>query len=71
MHHDARMYIEIRYDGQTADAVLVVFRDRGMLPIEVLSEEFTFESPELSEDHYHEAVMNLLNIIRGIQQRRH
>jgi len=70
MHHDARMYIEVRYDGQTADAVLVLFRDTGIPGIAVHTEEFSFDSPELSEDHQHEAMMNLFAIIKAIQERR-
>jgi len=50
MHHDARVYIECRYDGDSMDVVLVHFRDRGILPIEVKTWEYTLDSPPLCDD---------------------
>ncbi len=50
MHHDSRVYIECRYDGDSMDVVLVHFRDRGILPIEVKTREYTLESPTLLEE---------------------
>jgi len=50
MYHDARTYIELRYDGDSADVVIVNFRDRGILPTEVKSWEYTIDSPILSSD---------------------
>ena len=50
MHHDARVYIELRYDGQSCDAVIVHFRDRGILPIEVKTWEYSWDSLELGDD---------------------
>ena len=50
MHHDARVYIECRYDGDSMDVVFVHFRDRGLLPIEVKTLEYTLDSPVLVDD---------------------
>lgn len=50
MHHDSRVYIELRYDGDSMDAVIVHFRDRGILPIEVKTWEYTLDSPGLEEN---------------------
>lgn len=50
MHHDARVYIELRYDGDTCDAVVVHFRDRGILPIEVKTWEYSLNSPWLGSN---------------------
>ena len=50
MHHDARVYIECRYDGDSMDVVFVHFRDRGILPIEVKTLEYTWDSPILCDD---------------------
>ena len=50
MHHDARVYIECRYDGDSMDVVFVHFRDRGILPIEVKTLEYTLDSPVLVDD---------------------
>lgn len=66
MHHDARMYIEIRYDGDTADVCIALFRDRGYLPIEVQSIDFTCESHKLTDNVWHEATMNLYHALEGI-----
>jgi hypothetical protein len=70
MHHDARLYIEIRYDGQTADATIALFRDRGILPTEVQAEEFSFDSVELSGDCLHEAYLNMMKLCQEISKRR-
>jgi hypothetical protein len=48
MHHDSRTYIELRYDTNSTDVVIVTFRDRGILPIEVLTMEFTLDSPDFT-----------------------
>jgi len=69
MHHDARVYVEIRYDGQTADAVVCHFRDRGILPTEVFAEEFSFDSHELCDDSLHEVYMNLTSLLMEISKR--
>ena len=50
MHHDNRLYIEVRYDGNTADCVIVNFRDRGILPIEATTWEYSFNSTALIND---------------------
>jgi hypothetical protein len=70
MNRDARVYIECRYDGDTADVVAVVFRDRGILPIEVETVEFTSKSHELGEDVWHEVTMTLYYALEAIQAKR-
>lgn len=50
MHHDSRVYIECRYDGDSMDVVIVHFRDRGILPVEAKTWEYTLDSPVLEED---------------------
>jgi len=50
VHHDSRTYIELRYDDMTCDVVLVSFRDRGLLPVEVTSEQFSTEMSQLTGD---------------------
>ena len=68
MNRDARVYIEARYDGDTADVVAVVFRDRGILPIEVQTVEFSCKSHELSEDVWHEVWMTLSYAMEAIHK---
>lgn len=63
MHHDSRAYIELRYDGNTADVVIVVFRDRGMDGTETITAEFPMLSPELTSDAMHEVKMGLHGIL--------
>ena len=63
MHQDSRAYIELRYDGNTADVVIVVFRDRGLDGTETVSEEFSMLSPELTNDSMHEVKMGLHGIL--------
>ena len=62
MHHDSRIYIELRYDGATCDAVIVQFRDRGILPIEAKTWEYSINSPHLTDDSTEElkTVLNSL-----------
>lgn len=50
MHHDARIYVEMRYDNDSCDVVIAHFRDRGILPIEVKTWEYTLRSPILNDD---------------------
>jgi len=45
VHHDSRTYIELRFDTNSTDVVIVTFRDRGILPIEVLTLEYTLDAP--------------------------
>jgi len=54
MHHDSRAYLEFRYDGHSCDVIAVVFRDRGILPIEVITKEFSIDSPVLGVDALYE-----------------
>nr|CRY97164.1 hypothetical protein [uncultured prokaryote] len=63
MHHDSRAYIELRYDGNTADVVMVVFRNRGIDGVETVSREFPMLSPELTNDVWHEIKMGLHGIL--------
>ena len=60
MHHDSRTYIEFRYDGNSTDVVVVNFRDRGILPTETVTWEYTFDSPVLQASA-HEELGSLLN----------
>ena len=62
MHHDGRIYIELRYDVDTCDAVIVHFRDRGILPTEVKSWEYILESTTLGDDPQQE-LKTLLNTL--------
>lgn len=48
MHHDSRTYIELRFDTNSTDVCIVTFRDRGILPIEVLSKEYTLDAPDFT-----------------------
>lgn len=50
MHHDARIYVEMRYDSDSCDVVIVHFRDRGILPVEAKTWEYTLDSPVLGDD---------------------
>jgi len=50
VHHDSRTYIELRFDTNSTDVVVVTFRDRGILPIEVMSKEFTLDAPAFTGD---------------------
>jgi hypothetical protein len=70
MQPDARMYIEIEYDGDTCDVVIALFRNRGVLPIEVQTLQFSCESHELTEDVWHEATMNLHHALHAIHKNR-
>ena len=66
MHHDSRLYIEVRFDGDTADCVIVNFRDRGILPTEVKTWEYTIDSPELAYDQQQEAWVALDRLMKAI-----
>jgi hypothetical protein len=48
MHHDSRTYIELRFDTNSTDVCIVAFRDRGILPIEVMTLEYTLDAPEFT-----------------------
>jgi len=50
MHHDSRTYIELRYDTNWTNVTLVTFRDRGILPVEVLTREFELPGPDFTGD---------------------
>lgn len=50
MHHDSRTYIELRYDTNNTDVTVVTFRDRGILPTEVLTREFNIPAPDFTGD---------------------
>jgi len=45
MQNDAVFHLEVRFDSYTADATAVLFRNRGILPIEaeVLDLSFDFQ----------------------------
>jgi len=48
VHHDSRTYIELRFDTNSTDATVVTFRDRGILPIEVMTVEYTLDAPSFT-----------------------
>src|ERR1044072_3892369 len=64
MHHDSRIYVEVRFDGDTADVVVVNFRDRGIVPTEVKTWEDTIDSPELAYDHAQESRVALARLLK-------
>jgi len=66
VHHDARVYIELRYDNDSCDAVIVHFRDRGLLPIEVKTWEYTLDSPVLGDEVMRELKASLLHLIKAV-----
>jgi len=66
MYDDGRIYIEMRYDGHTADIVVCAFRNRGVLPTEVKTVELSCESHELTDNVWHEAYMTMLAALRAI-----
>ena len=66
MHHDSRIYIEVRFDGDTADVVIVNFRDRGILPTEVKTWEYTIDSPELAYDPAAECLVAMNRTIKAM-----
>jgi len=66
MHHDSRTYIEVRYDIGSADIVLVSFRDRGILPIQVMTKEFTLDAPEFTGDAQKELVVILEQLLQEL-----
>ena len=70
MYDDGRIYIEMRYDGDTADVTVAAFRDRGILPTEVKVIEFSCESHELTDNVWHEAYMTFMAACRAIQSER-
>lgn len=66
MYHDSRIYVEVRFDGDTADVVVVNFRDRGILPTEVKTWEYTIDSPELAYDQYKECILALDRTLKAM-----
>jgi hypothetical protein len=66
VHHDARVYIEMRYDNDSCDVVIVHFRDRGLLPIEVKTWEYVLDSPILGDDVVRELKANLVHLIKAV-----
>lgn len=68
MHHDSRAYLEMRYDGESMDVVAVAFRDRGILPVEVQTREFSMESPVLTDDVWQEVRHGILKAFDGLME---
>ena len=66
MHHDSRVYIEIRYDGNTADVVVVGFRDRGLEGTETVSHEMSMQSPTLTGNTMKEVREALHGVLDGL-----
>lgn len=46
MQYDNRAYLEFRFDGETADVVLVAFADVDPFPVHTVTREWTFDAPE-------------------------
>lgn len=70
MYQDARMFIEMRYDGHTADLVIALIRDRGILGNQVEVIDFDCKSHELTDNVWHEAFMTLMYACRAIQEQK-
>lgn len=68
MHHDSRVYIELRYDDSSCDVVIVAFRDRGILPVEVQTEELQIPAPVLTGDLKEEVQKSLYLLIEGLYE---
>lgn len=68
MHHDSRAYIEIRYDGDTADVVIAAFRDRGIDGVETVTREIAMVSPKLTNDSLFEVKMALYGILSKLAE---
>lgn len=66
MHHDSRTYIELRFDTNSTDVCIVTFRDRGILPIEVLSREYTLDAPEFTGEPIAELKAILNSLLREL-----
>lgn len=66
MHHDSRTYIELRFDTNSTDVCIVTFRDRGILPIEVLSREYTLDAPEFTGEPVQELKAILNSLLREL-----
>lgn len=68
MHHDSRTYIELRYDTNNTDVVIVNFRDRGILPIETFTREFSIEAPEFTGDPMEELRSIMYKLMKELFQ---
>lgn len=66
MHHDSRTYIELRFDTNSTDVCIVTFRDRGILPIEVLSREYTLDAPDFTGEPVQELKAILSSLLREL-----
>lgn len=66
MHHDSRTYIELRFDTNSTDVCIVTFRDRGILPIEVLSKEYTLDAPDFTGDPLTELRSILYSLLKEL-----
>jgi hypothetical protein len=56
----------VRFDGDTADVVVVNFRNRGILPTEVQTYEYTIDSPELAYDPAQECRVALDRLMKAM-----
>ena len=68
MHHDSRTYIELRYDTNSTDVTLVTFRDRGILPTEVLTREFEISAPDFTGDPMEELRSIMYKLMKELFQ---
>jgi len=66
VHHDSRTYIELRFDTNSTDVCIVTFRDRGILPIEVLSREYTLDAPDFTGEPVQELKAILNSLLREL-----
>lgn len=60
MQYDNRVYIEFRFDGETADTCLVAFVEFDPYPIHTIAREWTFDAPKGHEMDVLDKVKELL-----------
>lgn len=68
MHHDSRTYIELRFDTNSTDVCIVTFRDRGILPIEVMTLEYTLDAPEFTGHPKKETQAILHDLLKALHE---
>lgn len=68
MHHDSRTYIELRFDTNSTDVCIVTFRDRGILPIEVMTLEYTLDAPEFTGSPIEECKAILFSLLEELRK---
>jgi hypothetical protein len=68
VHHDSRTYIELRFDTNSTDVCIVTFRDRGILPIEVMTLEYTLDAPEFTGEPIEECKAILFALLEELRK---